>query len=132
LKAELVVEAYNRIGCDALNVGERDLALGLPFLKELEKKARFPFVSANLTGKDNALLFKPYVIKRVGQVNVGIFGITGDTAQIAAQVKNLSGGAVLVQDAVDAAAGAVKELHGKVDLIVARTGLLREGSAESM
>jgi len=121
LKAEFVVEAYNRIGCDALNVGERDLVLGLPFLKELEKRAKFPFVSANLTGKDNALLFKPYLIKRVGQVNVGIFGIMGDTAQIAALVKKHSGGAVLIQDAVEAAANVIRELHGKTDLIVALT-----------
>ena len=44
LKADFILRAYNAMGCDAVNVGDGDLALGLAALTELRSKASFPFV----------------------------------------------------------------------------------------
>jgi 2',3'-cyclic-nucleotide 2'-phosphodiesterase (5'-nucleotidase family) len=121
LKGQFIIDAYNRIGCDALNVGERDLALGAEFLKVLERKANFPFISANLTDRQNNPLFKPYIIKKIGGRNVGIFGILGDTGQIASRVKQITQGTVILQDVVKSAELMVKELRGQVDLVIALT-----------
>lgn len=121
LKAEVIVEVYNRIGIDAVNVGELDLVFGVEFLKELEKKYNFPFISANLTDETDTPIFRPYVIKEVNGIKVGIFGLMGDTSEMVSKVKKLSGGTVTVQDTQKAAESVVRELSGKVDYLIALT-----------
>ena len=75
LVADLIVEAYNRMGLDAFNVGAYDLALGVGELLRLQQKARFPILSANLRGEDGRLLFRPYVVRQVAGVRVGVVGL---------------------------------------------------------
>lgn len=79
LKVNIIGQVYKKIGIDALNIGERDLVLGVDFLKDMEERLNLPFISANLTDVENNLLFKPYVIKVLGGKKFGIFGIVGDT-----------------------------------------------------
>jgi 2',3'-cyclic-nucleotide 2'-phosphodiesterase (5'-nucleotidase family) len=122
LKAELMADIYNKIGIDAVNVGELDLALGIDYLKnDLAKKRNFPLISANLVDSKNALIFKPYVIKKVNGKNVGIFGVIGDTSEMAEKIKQITNGAASVQDPIKAAESIVKELSGKVDYMIALT-----------
>jgi 2',3'-cyclic-nucleotide 2'-phosphodiesterase (5'-nucleotidase family) len=47
-QAKAFLEGYEKIGCDALNIGEYDLAAGYNFLKSLEENSKIPFISANL------------------------------------------------------------------------------------
>jgi 2',3'-cyclic-nucleotide 2'-phosphodiesterase (5'-nucleotidase family) len=121
LKAELIAQIYNKIGVDAVNVGELDLVLGVDFLKGLAKKQNFPFVSANLVDAKNVPIFKRYVVKKVNGKNIGIFGVIGDTSEMAAKVSDLTKGAVSVTDPLQAAEAIVKELAGKVDYMIALT-----------
>jgi hypothetical protein len=121
LKAHLVGRIYHHIGCDALNVGERDLALGVGLIKDLEKKFNLPFVSANLTDRKNIPLFRRYVLKKVNGKTVGIFGVMGDSAEMVSTVKRMTRGEVMVQDTIKSAESVVKELTGKVDLVIALT-----------
>jgi 2',3'-cyclic-nucleotide 2'-phosphodiesterase (5'-nucleotidase family) len=121
LKADLIARIYNAIGIDAISPGERDLALGLDFLKELEKKYSFPFISANLVNKNGQPIFKRYIIKRVNGKNVGVFGIIGDTSEMANKVGEITNGAAIIKDPLQAAESIVKELAGKVDYLVALT-----------
>ena len=48
LKSEYILKAYNRMGCDGLNIGEADFILGLDALMALREKANFPFISSNV------------------------------------------------------------------------------------
>jgi 2',3'-cyclic-nucleotide 2'-phosphodiesterase (5'-nucleotidase family) len=121
LKAELIAKIYNKIGVDAINVGELDLALGINFLKDLAKKQNFPLISANLVDSNNAPIFKPYIVKKVNGKNVGIFGVIGDTSEMTAKVNDITKGAASVQDPLKAAESIVKELSGKVDYMIALT-----------
>jgi 2',3'-cyclic-nucleotide 2'-phosphodiesterase (5'-nucleotidase family) len=52
-KAKAFLEGYEKIGCDALNIGEYDLAAGYDFLKSLEQNSTIPFISANLKDEIN-------------------------------------------------------------------------------
>ena len=104
-----------------MNVGELDLVLGVDYLKGLAKKLNFPLVSANLVDKKGLPLFKRYVIKTVNGKNVGIFGVIGDTSEMAAKVSELTKGAASVQDPLKAAEAIIKELSGKVDYMIALT-----------
>jgi 2',3'-cyclic-nucleotide 2'-phosphodiesterase (5'-nucleotidase family) len=121
LKADVVVQIFKKIGIDAANVGELDLALGVKYLKELEKKYDFPFVSANLVDDKEAPIFKRYIIKKVNDKNVGVFGVIGDTSEMASKVSEITQDTVFIQDPLQAAEAIVKELTGKVDYIVALT-----------
>ncbi len=121
LKGDVIAEIYKHIGIDAINVGELDLVLGVDYLKELEKKYNFTFVSANLVDEKDAPIFKRYIIKKVGDKNIGIFGIMGDSSDMTAKVSEITKDAAYVQDSLKAAEAVVKELTGKVDYIVALT-----------
>ncbi len=121
MKAEAMVQILAHMGIDAANVGELDLVLGVDFLKELEKKHNFPFISANLVDANGTPIFKPYVLKKVNDRTVGVFGIMGDTADMVSKVKSITNGAVSVQDPLKAAEAVIKELSGKVDYMVALT-----------
>ena len=76
-KAQLIVESYNRMGYQAMAVGPFDLAAGLDVTRKLEKRAKFPFLSANLFDKDTGKrIFKPHVVFNVNGVRVGVVGLT--------------------------------------------------------
>ena len=81
-KAKAFLEGYKKIGCDALNIGEYDLAGGYHFLKSLEKNSKVPFISANLQVKETGdLAFKPYVIIKRNKLKIGIIGVTDYLSQ---------------------------------------------------
>lgn len=130
LKAEVIARVLKRIGIDAVNVGELDLALGIGCLKDLAEKRKLPLISANLVDEKGAPVFPPYVIRRVNGKSVGIFGVIGDTSEITEKVDEITKGAVSVQDAMAAAQAVVKELkEKKVDYVIALThqGITRDG-----
>ena len=121
LKADLIVRIFEATGIDAVVPGELDLVLGLKTLKELESKYNFPFVAANLVDESGKPIFKPYIIKKVNGKSVGVFGIIGDTSEMANKVNQATDGAATVTDALKAAESVVQELSGKTDYIVALT-----------
>src|SRR4029453_10243246 len=76
-KAELIVEAYNRMGYQAMAVGSFDLVGGMDTLLALQKRAKFPFLSANVVHtKTKSLFFKPYTILETAGVKIGVIGLT--------------------------------------------------------
>ena len=67
------------MGYDVVNIGEKDLMMGLKFLSEVSQKAKFPFISANLVDKKTGkYVFKPYVIKEITGLRIGIVGLLDD------------------------------------------------------
>ena len=72
-----VMLAMNAIGFDAMAVGNHEYNFGLKVLEKARREARFPWLSANTyrRGTDETY-HKPYVVKEVGGVRVGILGLT--------------------------------------------------------
>ncbi len=67
------------MGYDAVNVGEKDLMMGLHYLSDLSQKAKFPFISSNLVDKKTQKeVFKPFVIKEMTGLKIGIIGLLDD------------------------------------------------------
>ena len=85
-RAGAILEGYDKIGCDAINVGKYELLNGLSFLKNMASKTDIPFLSANLRdSKTKELLFQPYRIVSRGDLSFGIIGVTSllpDTSTI--------------------------------------------------
>jgi hypothetical protein len=73
-----VIEAYNLLGADAVEVGETEFSLGLEKFQELAEKAKFPFISANIyrKGETKTLLRDSVLVRRQGK-KIGIFGLFG-------------------------------------------------------
>ncbi len=73
-----VVDAYNLLGADAVEVGVNEFALGLDKFRELANRAKFPFISANILEKDSKKLFlrDSVILHRQGK-KIGVFGLFG-------------------------------------------------------
>lgn len=74
-KAEGIVEAVNLMGYDAMAPGNHDFDFGFDRLLEIKSQLNFPMLSANVSAKGEKV-FKPYLIKEVGGLKIGLFGLT--------------------------------------------------------
>jgi len=67
----------NALGYDAMAVGNHEYNFGLQVLEKARSEAKFPWLSANTydkaTGKTH---YKPYLVKEVAGVRIGILGLT--------------------------------------------------------
>lgn len=112
---------------DAINLADKDLRYGMAYLEAMKSKYDLPFVSANIYRKDNGqLLAKPYLVKEIDGLKVGIFGITTTVATV--DVKE----AFEIKDPVLMAKQIVAELElrDKVDVVIALSHLGLEKSRE--
>jgi len=76
-RAQAIIEGYQKIGCDAINVGHYEVLNGLSFINSLSAKTDIPFISSNLKYPEtNELIFKPYAILDRGGMKIGIVGAT--------------------------------------------------------
>ncbi|MBN1906727.1 MAG: hypothetical protein JW927_16715 [Deltaproteobacteria bacterium] len=121
LKGELITKIQKNIGIDAINVGELELALGLDYIKDIEKKYDVPFVSANIVNDKKELVFKPYVIKNIDNIKVGIIGIMGTTPDVVKPFEEIVGSTLSVLDPIETVTAKVAELRDKVDFVIVLT-----------
>ena len=107
--AQAIISSYNVMECQVMNVGTNDLAAGLDFILEMEKTARFPFISANTQdASTDEFLFEPYAIIETQDQTLGFVGVTkGDH-----RVKEFT-----FSEPVEAAQKAIDEIKDKVDLV---------------
>ena len=116
-RAEFILKIYGKMGYDAVNVGDTDLVLGLEYLRTLHKHSVIPFLSANLREKKTGkTVFKPYLIKEVHGLKVGIIGLV--TQDIQPSVLNEREG-YFVEDPVKAATDTIKGALLDCDIIIA-------------
>jgi 2',3'-cyclic-nucleotide 2'-phosphodiesterase (5'-nucleotidase family) len=106
--AEIILDAFNEIGCDAFSPGSQDFALGLDFLLKMEKNANFPFISANIKDITGLRLFRPYQIVSKGGINIGFIGL-------ASQFTHPD---LLIDNPIKALEGIIDEVSNQVDLVV--------------
>ncbi len=114
------------MGYDAVSVGDKDLMMGVKFFSDMTQKARFPFISANLVDKKTEKgIFKPYVVKEIAGLKIGIVGLLDDAFNAVLQEKE-SGLTIL--DPVSTSKAVTKSLREYCDLIVvlSQLGELRD------
>lgn len=113
LDAQLIVESFNLMGSDAVGLGDDDLRLGVKALVELKKRAKFPFISSNVIFSDGSKISVPHIIKRVGGLKWGIFGLLGSSLFPASQSNVWK-----VVDPLEKGREVAKDLKKKVDLLI--------------
>lgn len=71
------IDAMNRIGYQAMAVGNHEFNFGLDVLRRAEAQAEFPFLSANsLREGTDEPAFPPYLVIDAGALKIGVLGLT--------------------------------------------------------
>ena len=82
VKVEILSMAMAAMGYTACNVGERDLRMGLAFLRQIQEASRLPFVAANVVDGEGQTVFPPYHVvcpsANAAAAKVGITGILSE------------------------------------------------------
>ena len=69
--------AMNALNYDSMTVGNHEYNFGLQVLEKARGEAEFPWLSANTYNKGtNQTHYKPYIVKEVGGVRIGVLGLT--------------------------------------------------------
>ena len=74
-KGSSMIEWMNMIGYDAVVPGQYDFIFGVENLNKLINEANFPTLGSNLNCEKCFDDIKPYIIKEIDEVKVGILGI---------------------------------------------------------
>ncbi|MBN2108558.1 MAG: hypothetical protein JW832_14125 [Deltaproteobacteria bacterium] len=123
LKAEYILKAYNAMGCDALNVTDGDLIMGLDALAGLRGKALFPFVSSNILARDGGRhLFEPVVFKKAAGISVAVLGLCPQDGVFMPDVR--------IEDPAVAVRKMAAAVRGKSDFLIVLSGLGLERDRE--
>jgi predicted CXXCH cytochrome family protein len=123
LKADFILEAYNAMGCDALNIGDGEFTMGYDALARLRSKASFPFVSSNIVTRDGGQpVFEPYVLKSIAGTRVAILGVC---LQDSVFVPNLR-----IEDPAAAVRKMAAVVRGKSDFLIVLSSLGLERDRE--
>ena len=122
---------YNYIGYDAMTLGNHEFDKPLEVLEAQKNLASFPFLSANVRYADGRLVAEPYIVKNLGGIRVGIFGLT--TSETPKVTMPTITGSLIFEDEVAAARRMVAELAPQTDIIIALThmGLYDENNRGS-
>lgn len=87
-----MILAMNELGYTAMAVGNHEYNFGLNILEKARREARFPVLSANTYKKGTDETYhRPYVVKEVGGVRVGILGLTTPGIPAWENVENYAG-----------------------------------------
>lgn len=127
-EGETMINLMNLVGFNAMVPGNHDFNYGYERLLELKDMAEFDMVAANVSNeKDGTLYFKPYTIKEIDGIKVGIFGLATDETKFKSHPKNTEG--IKFLNVIKVAEDMVKELKGEgADIIIALSHLGIEGT----
>jgi len=115
-QGEGVVKAANRMGYDAMGLGQHDFQWGYERIQEIRSEASFPLLAANIY-KDGQPAFDEYEVFTVGGKRIGVFGLTSDQFLQDLQTHGLEG--VTYEDPVRIGREVVAKLQDeKADAIV--------------
>jgi 5'-nucleotidase/UDP-sugar diphosphatase len=128
-EARHTVECFNAAGMDADTIGFNELDLTPEVFRQRVGECRFPWVSANVREADGSGAYghaagvRPWVVREVGGVRVGLTGYIVSAARINPPMR----GAVVVVDATSALREAAAQLRSAGAQIVV---VLDHGSHE--
>jgi 2',3'-cyclic-nucleotide 2'-phosphodiesterase (5'-nucleotidase family) len=126
--ANFMMDMMKTIGVDAVNVGEGDLRFGRRFLEERVRRNQLPVTSANLLdAKTGKPVFAPYILEKIGNVNVGFFGLLPEPASLGPAADSFK-----VEPPLAAARRTVAELRKKGASVVVLLSQLGKSGSEDL
>ena len=118
-RGESVVDIMNTMEYTAMAPGNHDFNYGLDRLEELEDKMNFEILASNVEYKtDGNTAFKPYIIKEIDGMKIGILGVS--TPETAYKTNPTNVEAVTFTNPIATAAKAVEDMSNEgVNYIIA-------------
>ena len=109
-----------KLGYDAMAVGNHEFDNELSVIRQQERWAGFPFLSANTyDSKTNQRLFRPFIIEDIDGLKIAIIGLT--TLDTAVKSKYGSAPGIEFRDPVKEASQLVPELRKQSNIVIALT-----------
>jgi hypothetical protein len=131
--AELHADALRRMRAAAVAVGERDLALGVPYLRSMSARSGVPFLSANLVfTKSGTAAFDAFTIVERNGVRIGVIGASPEIGPKAQAFLAYERAGVTAQPVAAALEKAAKEARAKADVVVALLHVGQDPAAEAL
>jgi len=120
LDAEPDFKGMAAIQYDVMAVGNHEFDKPLKTIFKQQKEwAKFPFISANIYDSKNQRVFPSHITKKVGDLNIVIFGLTTEDTPKKSNPKNSAG--LTFKPAVEEAKTLVPTLRPDADLLIALT-----------
>jgi 5'-nucleotidase/UDP-sugar diphosphatase len=107
-----MIEILNKLGYGAVALGNHEFDYGVPELRNRLKEARFPVLSANVSGIPDV---QPYTILNVKGLRIGVIGLTVENLTDVTHPKNLT--TIKVNKPVDALRDILPKVRPLADLI---------------
>ena len=126
-KGAHIIDLFNRVGFDAMVLGNHEFDFGPEVTVERIAQARFPILSGNAVGRDGAPIegLARNLLFDVGRHKVGLFGLTTTATEIVS-----SPGMVSFRPVAEVAAEQAKALRSAgADLVIALAHTGREEDA---
>ena len=127
-RGDPIIRAMNLAAYDAMAVGNHEFNFGLERLEKSRRQAAFPWLSANIVKEDGSPAFKPYVVKPIAGLRVGILGLTTKNIPFWEPPAHITGLKFL--DTVETARRFVPLLRGKekcdVVIVITHQGFERD------
>ncbi|MEW6684928.1 MAG: hypothetical protein AB1393_01820 [Candidatus Edwardsbacteria bacterium] len=111
----LLMCTYRAMRYDAVSIGDQEFSNGTAFFQRMMQKSKIPFLSANIFQK-GLLLSKPYIIKKINEVKIGVIGITSPRAFFFTPKPQIEG--ITVEPWEEVVPKILKEIRPKVDLLI--------------
>lgn len=121
IKREHILDIMEKLGYDAIAVGNREFHYIRKIFTSRAKQTRIPFISSNLNDLKGEQIIKKYIIKDFKGVKAGITAITPIQYGKKSFLKNISG--FEFTDYFEALREVFAEIKDKVDLIIVLTHL---------
>ena len=127
-KAWFLMDAMMLLHTDAVGMSEKELKYGKSWLQAQLKRTRLPMVNANVWEKaTKKTLVPPYLIKKIGTVNVGVFGLTSDKVDMGPARDSLT-----VEEPAAAAKRTVDEMRKKGATVIVLLSNLGKVESEDL
>ncbi len=118
LKAEPDFKGMSKLNYDAMAVGNHEFDNDIATIRQQEKWAGFPFLSANIYFEGKRL-FRPYIIKEVQGLKIAILGLTTQDTPGVSKLGFDSG--ILFTDPIEEAKKLLPELRAQAHIVIALT-----------
>lgn len=116
--AEPDFKGMDKIGYDAMAVGNHEFDKPVPVLMEQRRWIDFPMLSANIY-KDGQRLFDAYKVFNLGGVKIAVMGLTTDDTAKMVNPEQIKG--IEFRSPIKEAAALVPQLRKQADVVIAAT-----------
>lgn len=116
-RGQAMTEFMNMMNYDAIEVGNHEFDWGQDVLSQRVGESKMPWLGANITGTTKlASQLKPYIVKQVNGIRVGIIGVILPTAPSIIKYGNTDG--LTFSSDIDTVKKLMPEVRSKADIVI--------------